>query len=235
MQFSMTKILNDLDVEFGLDDRDVFAYASDLAKALKHSNTAAMMLLVDGDDAGVRIRYTRSANGVEQRRSQKIVYRDGILELVFRSSLPNAKAIKKQIKAILRELDEKGFVLDEERLVSDDTALAELDVRRASIQVRRDFTDVLSEVYATAGSSQPLGIWMANFTLLVTTKTLGISREEFKERKAKTGNFRDDASPEELEQLEAAERVIIARYHRHGAESIKALYQDAKEAMEVFS
>lgn len=110
------------------------------------------------------------------------------------------------------------------------------DVRRVGKAVRRTFTDVLRQVYDTgAPTSLPFDKWASNFTVMMTTKVLGISKAEFAERKSRTGNFRDTCTAEELEQLEAAERVVVSRFHRHGAEGIKALYHDAKDAMEVFA
>jgi hypothetical protein len=109
------------------------------------------------------------------------------------------------------------------------------NARAAGKAVRRDFADVLKDVYDAAGSSQPFSRWATNFTEMMTTKVLGISRAEFRARKAETGNFRDSATVDELEALEAAERVVVARFRRHGADSIRALYHDAKSAMDVFA
>ncbi|MFD5384336.1 hypothetical protein ACFWMG_05065 [Streptomyces sp. NPDC127074] len=64
--------------------------------------------LLDPEEAGTQIVRTRSANGIRQRREMNVIYEDGLWELIFRSSLPGAKAIKKQVKSILRQIRETG-------------------------------------------------------------------------------------------------------------------------------
>lgn len=146
MQFRMTKILNTLNVEFGRDDKDVYAVAADLARALGHSNTSKMLKGLDDDDKGLTVGYTLGGN-----QKKLVVYRDGILELIFRSLLPNAKELKKQIKVILRELDEEGFVLDEERLEDDDKARDNLINQIEDISARASERDGIYSYHKAGG------------------------------------------------------------------------------------
>jgi prophage antirepressor-like protein len=59
--------------------------------------------LLDEDEKGTQIVGTP---GGPQRMS--VIYEDGMLELIFRSTIPGAKAIKARVKAILREIRETG-------------------------------------------------------------------------------------------------------------------------------
>lgn len=97
------------DIRFGVtsDDR-IYAIATDLAKAMGYRDANKITRLLEGDEAGTQIVSTRSVTSVVQRREVSVIYEDGIWELIFRSSLPGAKAIKKRVKAILREIRQTG-------------------------------------------------------------------------------------------------------------------------------
>jgi anti-repressor protein len=97
------------DIRFGTtEDGTPYAVASDFAKAMGYGQATDATRLLDEDEAGQQIVLTRSANGVEQRREMNVIYEDGLWELIFRSTLPGAKAIKSRVKAILREIRETG-------------------------------------------------------------------------------------------------------------------------------
>ncbi|MGY0062771.1 BRO-N domain-containing protein [Streptomyces sp. LZ34] len=96
-------------IRFGIaEDGRPYAVASDFAKAMGYGQATDATRLLDVGEAGQQIVLTRSANGVDQRREMNVIYEDGLWELIFRSSLPGAKAIKKQVKAILRQIRETG-------------------------------------------------------------------------------------------------------------------------------
>lgn len=92
------------DIRFGVtsDDR-IYAVASDYTKTLGYTKTSDGTRLLESDEKGVQIVGTP---GGDQRVS--VIYEDGLWELIFRSSLPGAKAIKKRVKAILREIRQTG-------------------------------------------------------------------------------------------------------------------------------
>lgn len=97
------------DIRFGTtEDGTPYAVASDYSKAMGYGQASDATRLLDDDEAGQQIVLTRSANGVEQRREMKVIYEDGMWELIFRSKLPGAKAIKKQVKDVLRQIRETG-------------------------------------------------------------------------------------------------------------------------------
>lgn len=98
-----------MDMRFGIaEDGRTFVIASDYTRALGYGQASDATRLLDPHEAGQQIVLTRSANGVEQRRELNVIYEDGIWELIFRSSLPGAKAIKAQVKSILRQIRETG-------------------------------------------------------------------------------------------------------------------------------
>lgn len=96
-------------IRFGItEDSTPYAVAADFAKAMGYGQATDATRLLDDGEAGQQIVLTRSANGVAQRREMNVIYEDGLWELIFRSTLPGAKAIKKQVKAILRQIRETG-------------------------------------------------------------------------------------------------------------------------------
>jgi anti-repressor protein len=114
---------NGLDIShFGLtDDGLPFVQAPAFARALTYSRTSDALKMLDDDERGTAICRTP---GGDQRMS--VIYEDGIWELIFRSTLPSAKAIKARVKAILRQLRETG-VVDTREL---DRPMTELEMAR---------------------------------------------------------------------------------------------------------
>lgn len=89
---------------FGRDDDGTpWAVAADVAESFEHTNTTVMLRALDDDEKGVRSVYTPGG-----RQEMRVVFEDGLWELIFISRKPEAKAIKKRVKAILREIRETG-------------------------------------------------------------------------------------------------------------------------------
>ena len=104
--------MNDLqhfDVEshwwrFGQDeDGTPWAVAADVAKSFDYRDAANCVRMLDEDEKG-----TREVSTPGGPQDMKVVFEDGIWELIFRSTKPEAKAIKKRVKAILRQIRETG-------------------------------------------------------------------------------------------------------------------------------
>jgi anti-repressor protein len=92
------------DMRFGMtDDGKPYCIAADYAKAMGYSRTSDALKLLDEDEKGAAI--CRTPGGQQELR---VIFEDGMWELIFRSSLPGAKVIKKQVKAILRQIRETG-------------------------------------------------------------------------------------------------------------------------------
>lgn len=106
------------DIRFGQSDEgSPFAVASDYARTLDYSSTQKALQIIDEDEKGreyvwtwvtAEVNHAGQSAGMWQRRKQWVIYEDGMWELIFRSTLPGAKAIKKQVKAILRQIRETG-------------------------------------------------------------------------------------------------------------------------------
>lgn len=92
------------DIRFGLaEDGTPYAVAADYAKTLGYRDAANALRLLDEDEKGTQI--VSTPGGPQQ---MKVIYEDGLWELIFRSTLPGAKAIKSRVKAILKEIRETG-------------------------------------------------------------------------------------------------------------------------------
>lgn len=150
MQFNMTKILNDMNIQFGRDEKDVYAQGIHLARSLGYERPSDMYRLIDEDDQGTA-KFSMLEGGRTVTRSYKVVYRDGIIDAAWGSTLPNAKDLRKRIKAILRELDEQGFVLDDERLEDDDKARDNLINQIEDISARASERDGIYSYHKAGG------------------------------------------------------------------------------------
>jgi prophage antirepressor-like protein len=92
------------DIRFGVTEGGrPYAVASDYAKAMGYTRTSDALKLLDDDEKGAAI--CRTPGGKQELR---VIFEDGMWELIFRSSLPGAKAIKTRVKAILRQIRETG-------------------------------------------------------------------------------------------------------------------------------
>lgn len=92
------------DMRFGRDeDGSPYVVASDFARRLGYRDAADALRNVDEADRGTRI--VRTPGGNQQ---MAVLYEDGIWELIFLSRRPEAREIKKRVKAILRQIRETG-------------------------------------------------------------------------------------------------------------------------------
>lgn len=96
---------------FGLtEDGRAYVIASVFAKAMGYRDAANATRLLDEDEKGTQIVSTSESSGRVADRPVSVIFEDGIWELIFRSTMPSAKSIKKRVKEILRELREHGVV-----------------------------------------------------------------------------------------------------------------------------
>lgn len=92
------------DIRFGAtEDGTPYSVAADFAKSMGYRDAANALRLLGEDEKGTQI---VSTPGGPQQMS--VIYEDGMWELIFRSTLDGAKAIKARVKAILREIRETG-------------------------------------------------------------------------------------------------------------------------------
>lgn len=79
--------------------------------SLGYRDAANAVRLLDPENVGTQKVSTSQVGDPEPVvRRMSVIFEDGIWELIFRSTLPGAKAIKARVKAILRELRETGIV-----------------------------------------------------------------------------------------------------------------------------
>ncbi|MEU7737285.1 BRO family protein [Streptomyces griseus] len=98
-----------MDIRFGItEDNRPYAVAADYAKALGYRDAEKATRLLDEEEKGTQIVGTSESSGRITQRPVSVIYEDGLWELIFRSTLPGAKAIKKQVKQILKEIRETG-------------------------------------------------------------------------------------------------------------------------------
>lgn len=85
------------------EDGSPYAVASDFAKSMGYRQTKNALDLLDDEEKGFA--QAETLGGVQRLA---VIFEDGMWELIFRSTLPGAKAIKSRVKAILREIRETG-------------------------------------------------------------------------------------------------------------------------------
>ncbi|WP_125728160.1 hypothetical protein [Kibdelosporangium aridum] len=91
---------------FGLtEDGTAFVYALPFARAWGHQDANKVIRLLDEDEWS---RHIVASDGTVI--TDQVILEDGIWELIMVSRKPAAKAIKKRVKAILRQLRETGRV-----------------------------------------------------------------------------------------------------------------------------
>ena len=101
------------DWRWGQDDHGVYAVAADVAKTFEYRDSSDALRLLDHDEVGTQNVRVNLSDGRSQVRALSVIYEDGIWELVFRSTKPEAKAIKKRVKQILREIRQDGIYIQD--------------------------------------------------------------------------------------------------------------------------
>lgn len=132
------------EMRFGVtrDDR-IYVVATDYARAMGYRDAPNAIRLLDDDEKGTQI---VSTPGGDQRVS--VIYEDGIWELIFRSSLPGAKLIKKRVKEILREIRQTGRYEADQRVRGYEIMTADgadYSVRDAATILNRDYSIVTGQ------------------------------------------------------------------------------------------
>lgn len=78
--------------------------AKDVAEWIEHANTTLMVKKVDEDE--IKLDYVLDSSG--QRRKSTFLTEDGLYEVLMQSRKPVAKAFKKEVKKILKEIRKTG-------------------------------------------------------------------------------------------------------------------------------
>lgn len=122
-----------------------YAVAADVAKTFDYRDAANALRALDDDEKGTQI--VSTPGGSQQ---MNVIYEDGLWELIFLSRKPEAKAIKKRVKEILRQIRETGQYQPDP---PDELALAERNVEL--IKEKRALANraEAAEIKAAAGAS----------------------------------------------------------------------------------
>lgn len=108
-------------MRFGATDSGrPFVVAADFAPKLGYARSRDALRLVEEDEKGAQS--VRTPGGPQE---MQVLYEDGIWELIFLSRKPEAKAIKKRVKEVLRTIRETGHFQSDPM---DELALAERNV-----------------------------------------------------------------------------------------------------------
>jgi prophage antirepressor-like protein len=123
-------------IRFGTaEDGRPYAVATDFTKIMGYLQSSDATRLLEADEKGQQIVLTPGGS-----QKMNVIFEDGMWELIFRSSLPGAKAIKKRVKEILREIRETG------RYVAGPAVGAQLQLDREvkELQVAKGRAEVLA-------------------------------------------------------------------------------------------
>lgn len=91
--------------------------AADVAKCLRLANIRKNLRELTSDEAGVTSSYSRSKNGVEQRRSIAIVSEAGLYQLIFMSRKPEARQFLRWVThEVLPAIRKHGYYHLDQRL-----------------------------------------------------------------------------------------------------------------------
>jgi prophage antirepressor-like protein len=140
------------DMRFGVsEDGRPYVVAEDLAPQVGYSRARNALRMVDEDEKGAQIVSTPGGN-----QRMDVLYEDGIWELIFRSRKPEARAIKKRVKAILKQIRETGSYTVEPRTIYQlpqtySAALRELADKSEALEVAQPKADAWDELAEAAG------------------------------------------------------------------------------------
>lgn len=150
------------------DDEERYFSAKEVGEILEYSlaNISKMVSKVDENEKKQICVHTNSTSTKARNQYQWFLTKDGLHELLFQSRKPIAKEFKKEIKRILKNIEQNGFYISTER---DEKWFG---VRQDTKNIRRDETDAIKEFVEYAkeqGSSKPEWYYK-HFTNLVRNK-----------------------------------------------------------------
>ncbi|MFI7691713.1 BRO family protein [Nonomuraea sp. NPDC049655] len=169
-------------VRFGTaKDGRPYAVAADFTKVMGYRQASDATRLLDEDEKGQQIVLTLGGS-----QKMNVIYEDGMWELIFRSSLPGAKAIKKRVKEILRQIRETGrYAVEsvEQPAIPEDYSgalrrLADEHDARILAENQRDALKPLAEAYADLMEADGTFDWAAVAQIFARI-TGGLGRNNF--------------------------------------------------------
>lgn len=144
---------------YGTKENPLFL-AKDVAEWIEHSKVSMML---DGVDEDEKLRETILTSG--QRREMWFLTEDGLYEVLMQSRKPIAKAFKKEVKKILKQIRQTGGYINIAN------ATSELDIARELSEVYRRTVEL--QQYKLDGNAKVItlteGVEMLNIKGLTTT------------------------------------------------------------------
>ena len=144
--------------------------AKDVAEWIEHSNPSKMLNTVDEEEKVKQIlpitnSYTQvSHGGIRENTEAWFLTEDGLYEVLMQSRKPIAKAFKKEVKKILKQVRKHGMYAKDELLDNPDLLLdvvtklkAERDAR-VEAEKQRDRLIHINKTYTSAEIAKELGL-----------------------------------------------------------------------------
>lgn len=204
----------DNELQLYVEGNEKYFSASEVGKMLDYSiaNISKMVKTVDDEEKKLEfVARNNSMSNDKRKKEQWFVTKDGLYELLFQSRKPIAKEFKKEIKRILKEIENNGYYIS--------TGKDEkwLGARNDGKEIRRDETDTIKEFVELAksqGSSKP-NWYYKHFTNLVRNK---LEIPKLMER--------DDMNQKTIFDIQCLERLISMK--------LKTLILENKNYKEIY-
>lgn len=216
---------------FGLTDAGrAYVVADDFTPALGYTRSRDALRMVDASEKGAQI--VRTPGGDQK---MNVLYEEGIWELVFLSRRPEAKAVKARVKAILRELRERGMVVDESRITDDQIEQGQKRLERIArgrLEEKSDYRSILhslkaggavADEYRFVQNTLYLSLFGKTAAQIRTTQTQqsGVERKDGKGL-VKSTVAKDFLSPAQLSLLNSTVLATVAQIELHYPEGATA-------------
>lgn len=223
--------MDGVEVRFGTDEAGrPWVAAQDFAVRLGYRDAANALRNVDAEDKGTQIVSTPGGN---QRIS--VLFEEGIWELIFLSRRPEAKAAKARVKAILRELRERGMVVDEKRITDEQIQQGHARLTRIAqgrLEERSDYKSILHSLKLGGAVADEYRFVQNTLYLSLFGKTAaqiratqpqqsGVERKDGKGL-VKSNVAKDHLSPAQLKLLGSTVLATIAQIELHHPEGASA-------------
>lgn len=148
---------------YGTKENPLFL-AKDVAEWIEHSNITKMLISVDEDEK-VKIRPNQRLGLLTSNNEYNFLTEDGLYEVLMQSRKPIAKAFKKEVKKILKQIRQTGGYINISK------ATSELDIARELSEVYRRTVEL--QQYKLDGNAKVItlteGVEMLNIKGLTTT------------------------------------------------------------------
>lgn len=212
-----------LGVELDLFQKEDEFYFSavDVADIIEYSkaNVSKLVSQVDEDEKKQFCVHTKSTSTKARNQKQWFVTKDGLYELLFLSKKPKARDFKKQIKSILKNIENNGYYIATKK---DEIWLG---TRKKCKENRIKECEEICELvkYAESQGSKNANKYYIHYTKIANDK-IGIKSNE-----------RDNITQDQLFTLIACEECIKRKIRQYIGEGLhyKDVYKKVKEFIQL--